>query len=532
LTIQNSSAIINMMHSFNSENTPFPTFSGVEAYDFKRLYSHLQHADLLASFRTLFTATMKNADMQHVAVTYTSPLPAGTTYHARKEKWEATFSPDPVGNLLLSPSRKPIHSFDLDAICRLLDLVISNNFISFAGTTVRQTCGIPMGIAPGGDIATYFLALHEYQFITQEPIGEAPYIWQHTERDLWITIVKNAFTAASPSAYHTNGWKLRSTLQPRPSPHTFPSPPKRRRHATAPDIARPLPSLAAALLTLPSLLLENNQPATTAARSAGIKPLQQRIEEDIFYKMLSYQAGAERHKFLCTQFAQAKKTVMAAFTAGLTETQRTAENILSFFRHTRRYIDDLISLNNSHFSKLLYSSQHHAGLHGIYPGIPGADHGLQVSLQNTDPRRTDYMDLSLTIHDSLGTARFASSLFDKLEAPGFSDVFIPRFIPPASNVDDSSKNALLPSQISRFAIANSTPQAFAQSVAQCIIRLQLRGYLRLRLLSKFKRSLAAKPFLFAADPITRQDIFNLTVKSLEPALRSALARDARTIGLS
>jgi hypothetical protein len=226
------------------------------------------------------------------------------------------------------------------------------------------------------------------------------------------------------------------------------------------------------------------------------------------------------------------QTVRAAFASGLSEAQRTAADILSVFRHTCRYIDDLLSLNNPHFSKLLYTSQHHEGLHGIYPGVLGANHGLQVSLQDTDPQRADYMDLSLTIHDSRGIALFSSALFDKLDAPGFRDVYIPRFIPPASNVDDSSKNALLPSQLSRFAIANSTPQAFAKSVAQCIVRLQLRGYPRGRLLSQFNRSLKAKPFLFAADLISRKALFSLVVGSLQPAFLEALARDSRTMGLS
>jgi hypothetical protein len=142
------------------------------------------------------------------------------------------------------------------------------------------------------------------------------------------------------------------------------------------------------------------------------------------------------------------------------------------------------------------------------------------------------MDITFTIKNVNDTARFEIKVFDKLNSALFDDIYLGRFIPPSSNVDSSSRNSLLAGQLSRFATINSTPETFADCVAQCIARLIMKGYRRGNLLSKFKRSLRNFPFLFAATPAEGRDVFKLTLRALPAALRLVMAREARTTGFS
>ena len=69
------------------------------------------------------------------------------------------------------------------------------------------------------------------------------------------------------------------------------------------------------------------------------------------------------------------------------------ESILGLFSFTGRYIDDLLSLNNPFFSRLIYRSQQLEYLQGVYPEGVGPT-GLRVTQQPAAPGRgLPYMDL-------------------------------------------------------------------------------------------------------------------------------------------
>jgi hypothetical protein len=165
--------------------------------------------------------------------------------------------------------------------------------------------------------------------------------------------------------------------------------------------------------------------------------------------------------------------------------QHTARTTLTHFHYARRYIDDLISFANPYLAELLYTGQRKGWLHGIYPGDGS---GLRVALQrHAKPMVTPYMDLLVTQHrDAAGLCRLRVELYDKLTQPCYAGAHMARFISPASNVDAIHKNHILPGQLARYTLNNSTPAGFATDAALCVGRLINKGFPRVRLLSSLR----------------------------------------------
>jgi hypothetical protein len=253
-----------------------------------------------------------------------------------------------------------IHRLDVDDLCRLLDLVLDYSTITFGGHTVRQKLGIPIGISPGGDIANFFLACHEFLFMSQDT-GAAPFMWFAEERTQWIRLVTAVFRTASYSQNHVGGWRVGC------SPLPFPPP------ALAAPPRRPLPFTALLTLNLQSLSthLQANDPhlcedlRLNQHGQSKRFALKGRLHTLLLSSLKGVPAHLPRHHFLSAQFTQAVSAVHAVFDALLTPPVLAAlrkEEILSSFRHVQRYIDDLAAINNPYIDQLLYSSQNLDGV--------------------------------------------------------------------------------------------------------------------------------------------------------------------------
>ena len=142
------------------------------------------------------------------------------------------------------------------------------------------------------------------------------------------------------------------------------------------------------------------------------------------------------------------------------------KKLASSFNFTYRYIDDVLSLNNSNFSDYL---------HCIYPKE------LEIKETTETNKSATYLDLHLEIGPN-GTLH--SKLYDKRDDFDFPIVNFP-FL--CGNIPASPAYGVFVSQLVRYARACSSYQDFKTRAKQLADKLLRQGYLKIRLQSSFKK---------------------------------------------
>ena len=135
---------------------------------------------------------------------------------------------------------------------------------------------------------------------------------------------------------------------------------------------------------------------------------------------------------------------------------------------TRRYIDDLSSINNPYLEHLLYDDTVYYGvIHGIYPRsllLKRLQDGLSI----------DYLDI--TICPSGRSNRLTTMLYDKREHPPLSSQFIVTYPHASSQISDMAKYNVVTSQLHRFARNIMLRADFVFRVSAVIAILYYKGY--------------------------------------------------------
>eukprot|EP00198_Chlamydomonas_reinhardtii_P010791 XP_001700128.1 predicted protein [Chlamydomonas reinhardtii] len=129
----------------------------------------------------------------------------------------------------------------------------------------------------------------------------------------------------------------------------------------------------------------------------------------------------------------------------LNPTQRA---ILRRFRLSRRFLDDLLCLNNPWLKHLLYTSQSYEGLRGLYPpalAVPEQSH------PHLPPSCVPFLDVLLCSTVHLGRCWIVTQLYDKREQPAFGGVRLSRFVARHSSVNEQCKRNIFVSQFHRLA---------------------------------------------------------------------------------
>ena len=164
------------------------------------------------------------------------------------------------------------------------------------------------------------------------------------------------------------------------------------------------------------------------------------------------------------------------------------------FLLTKRYIDDLFSLNNPYMLHLLYTDQHyyHPNLHGIYPRsllVSVADVGTSV----------DYMDM--TILPAVGhSQRVTTILYDKREHGRLASLFIVKYPHISSNIADSAKYGIITSQFHRYRRIIMLRDNFTFRMAALIDTLRHKGYDPTRMLTMARKLCSRFPEIYGAVP--------------------------------
>ena len=143
-----------------------------------------------------------------------------------------------------------------------------------------------------------------------------------------------------------------------------------------------------------------------------------------------------------------------------------AKNQCSKFNFTFRYIDDVLSLNNSKFSDYIED---------IYP------EEFEIKDTTDSPQFSNYLDLRLEIHDK---SNLSTRLYDKRDDFNFTIVNFP-FLD--SNIPVSPAYGVFVSQLIRYSRASSEYQDFIYRGSQLVSKLLQQGYVLARLITTFKK---------------------------------------------
>ena len=146
--------------------------------------------------------------------------------------------------------------------------------------------------------------------------------------------------------------------------------------------------------------------------------------------------------------------------------KRGDKKLASSFNFTCRYIDDVLSLNNSKFSEYL---------HEIYPDE------LEIKDTTDSPKSASYLDIYLEF-DNKG--KLCTRLYDKRDDFVFP---ITNFPVLSSNIPASPAYGVYVSQLIRYARACSTYQEFLARAKLLTAKLLKQDYLVPRLKSTFKK---------------------------------------------
>ena len=205
-------------------------------------------------------------------------------------------------------------------------------------------------------------------------------------------------------------------------------------------------------------------------------------------------------------------THMHATSDSSTALHRVTLQVTQGFLLTKRYIDDLFSMNNPYMQHLLYVDQHyfHPDLHGIYPRsllVSVADVGTSI----------DYMDVTIlpvTGHSQ----RVTTILYDKREHKPLASLFIVKYPHISSNISDSAKYGIITSQFHRYRRIIMLRDNFTFRMADLINTMRCKGYDTNRMLKMASKLCSRFPEIYGCPPsdLSRAITYSLSYFSPTP----------------
>ena len=155
--LKNTTAAMPLIHAWNSIfSATSPAQPMLHTYDFKRLYTNIDTADMKAQI------------MRRIGKIF-----AAHPGHAGIKVWQK------VPAVCLKPNQMPAPNaprhgtgsagsffiFDLTTMQVFLYFLLDNMFVAFGGTLLQQIIGTPMGTNCASLLANFFLAMHELAFL-------------------------------------------------------------------------------------------------------------------------------------------------------------------------------------------------------------------------------------------------------------------------------------------------------------------------------------------------------------------------------
>jgi len=184
--------------------------------------------------------------------------------------------------------------------------------------------------------------------------------------------------------------------------------------------------------------------------------------QKVFQQKIGIPMGTDCAPFLANLFLYyyEQKWLHSMTNGGEKEEGKKEEDkrIARIFSNTARYIDDLITVNNSYFA--VYAKD-------IYPK------SLELGKENESPFEASFLDLNIKVHRNGSKGYFVTNLYDKRDAFGFKIVNFPYL---HANIHFRRTHGVLIGQLIRFATTCSYYIHFRRNVVCLVKRLLEQGF--------------------------------------------------------
>ena len=166
-------------------------------------------------------------------------------------------------------------------------------------------------------------------------------------------------------------------------------------------------------------------------------------------------------------------------------------DLLSKFRYTMRYIDDLLSADNSLFEKYIYLSQVDSqGIKGIYPDF------LTLNCEQ-EGQEVSFLDALLFRHKNV----FLTKVYDKREHPPLSSIQRLRFPHVSCFLSDRSKYGIVTSRLHCFSRLCLRRSDYIYRLKIFVRDFLARGYCRSRVERTIRKFLRSMPLSFPVEKV-------------------------------
>ena len=161
-------------------------------------------------------------------------------------------------------------------------------------------------------------------------------------------------------------------------------------------------------------------------------------------------------------------------------------DILEKFRHTLRFVDDLLSANNSLFKSYLYTSQVSDGIKGMYPPF------LTLKCEQESKKEVSFLDVLVSVNKNV----FKTEIYDKREHPPLSRVNQVKYPHPTCFLSKRSKYGIVTSRLHAFGRISTHKCDFISRTRIFLAIFLGRGYTRREVEFKIKGFLKKTPLAF------------------------------------
>ena len=166
--------------------------------------------------------------------------------------------------------------------------------------------------------------------------------------------------------------------------------------------------------------------------------------------------------------------------------EKKEHTLLQKFRFTKRFVDDLLALNNDVFDDYLYCTQAKEGVRGIYPGF------LDLAIEQNSTQTASFLDTQ-TVFDDI---RWYTKIYDKREHPPLSDIEQRKYPHPSSFLSVRAMYGVITSRLHCFSRICTRRVDFIERACLFLREFLARGHSRSKTSQFVARFLKTTPTSF------------------------------------
>ena len=161
-------------------------------------------------------------------------------------------------------------------------------------------------------------------------------------------------------------------------------------------------------------------------------------------------------------------------------------SLLRKFAYTKRFVDDLLALNNESFDDYLYCTRAKGGVKGIYPDF------LECVPEQDSTQEASFLDTETVFND----IRWFTRIYDKREHPPLSNIEQRKYPHPSSFLSHKAMYGVITSRLHCFARICTRKSDFIERSRIFLREFLSRGYSRAETAKFVARFLKSVPTSF------------------------------------